>query len=82
VLDPIDVLHRRLVSHPRTGVPENALKSAVRARAEMRTTCLAESVGDGAADTVLVALDISTLQGRLCKIVALFLTTKWKWGFY
>jgi hypothetical protein len=33
--DPVDVLHRRLVSHPRKGVPEDALASAVRARAEM-----------------------------------------------
>jgi hypothetical protein len=33
--DPVDVLHRRLISHPWTGVPEDALTSEVRIRAEM-----------------------------------------------
>jgi hypothetical protein len=60
----VDVLHRRLVIHPRKGVPEDALTTAVRICAEMWTSRLAESVGDGAADAVVVALDMFTLQGR------------------
>jgi hypothetical protein len=43
--DPVDLLPRTLVSHPRKGVPEEALSSAVRAPAEMSTSRLAESVG-------------------------------------
>jgi hypothetical protein len=58
--DPVDFLYLRLVSHPRTGVLEDALTSAVRARAEMRTSRLAESVGDSAANAVVIALDMST----------------------
>jgi hypothetical protein len=42
--DPVDVLHRLLVSNPRKGVPDDALASAVRTRAEMWTSRLAESV--------------------------------------
>jgi hypothetical protein len=58
------VAYRLLVNHPRTGVPEDALTSAVRNPAEMWKSRLAESVGDDAADAVVVALDMSTLQGR------------------
>jgi hypothetical protein len=46
--DPVDVFHRRLVSHPRKDVPEDALTSSVRICAEIRTSRLAKSVGDGA----------------------------------
>jgi hypothetical protein len=49
--------------------PEDALTSAVRAPAEMWTSRLAESVGDGAADAVVVALGMSTPQGRRRKKV-------------
>jgi hypothetical protein len=52
----VDVLHRRLLSHPRKGVLKDAL--TVRARAEVRTSRLAESVGDGSADAVVIVLDI------------------------
>jgi hypothetical protein len=58
--DPVGDLHRLLVSHPRKGVPEYALTSEVRTRAEMWTSRLAESVGDGAADAVVVALHMFT----------------------
>jgi hypothetical protein len=36
----------------------------VRTRAEMWTSRLVESVGDGAADTVVIALDMSVPQGQ------------------
>jgi hypothetical protein len=62
--DPVDVLHRLLVNYPRKGVPEDALTNAVRSRAEVWTSRLAESAGDGAASAVVVALDLSTPQGR------------------
>jgi hypothetical protein len=64
-----DVFPRILVSHRRTGVPEDAFTSAVRTRAEMWTSRLVESVGDGAADAVVVALYMSTPQGRRRKKV-------------
>jgi hypothetical protein len=67
--DPVDVLHYLLVSHPRKDVPEDALTSPVRTRAEMKTSHLTESVGGGAADAVVVALDVSTPQGRRRKKV-------------
>jgi hypothetical protein len=67
--NPVDVLHRHLVSYPRKGVPKDALTSAAHARAEMWTSRLAESIGDGAADAVVVALDMSTLKGRRRKKV-------------
>jgi hypothetical protein len=62
--DPVNVLHRHLVSHPRICVPKDTLTSAVRTRAEMQTSRLAESAGDGAADDIVIALDMSTPQGR------------------
>jgi hypothetical protein len=62
--NPVDILDCRLVSHPRKGVSEDSLTSAVRSRAETRTSRLAKSVGDGAADAVVAALDMSTPQGR------------------
>jgi hypothetical protein len=62
--NPVDVLYRRLVSHPRKGVLEDALTSAVRARAEVWILHLAKSVGDDSADAVVVALDMSIPQGR------------------
>jgi hypothetical protein len=68
--DLVDLPLRILGSHPRKGVPEDALKRAVRAPAEMWTSRLAESVGDGAADAVVIALDMSTRKAgavrRLC----------------
>jgi hypothetical protein len=67
--DPVDLVLRILVSHRRTGVPEDALTSAVRAPAEIWTLRLVESVGDGAADAVMVVLDMSTPQGRRRKKV-------------
>jgi hypothetical protein len=67
--DPVDVLHRHLVSHPKKGVREDALTSAVRIRAEMWNSRLSKSVGDGAADAVVAALDMSTPQGWCCKKV-------------
>jgi hypothetical protein len=66
---PFVISPRIIVSHCRTGAPEDALTSAVRTRAEMWNLRYAESVGDGAADTVVVALDMSTLQGRRRKKV-------------
>jgi hypothetical protein len=65
--DPVDFVPRILVSHRRTGVPEDALTRAVRAPAEMWTSRLSKSVGEGAADAVAVALDKSTPQGRCHK---------------
>jgi hypothetical protein len=65
--NPVDAPHCILVSHRRKGVPEDAFTSAVRARPEVRSSHLAKSVGDGAADAVVVALDMPTPQGRLCK---------------
>jgi hypothetical protein len=62
--DPVHNFHRILVSHRRTGAPEDALARAVRAPAAMWNLRLAESVGDGAADTVVVALNMSTPQAR------------------
>jgi hypothetical protein len=47
--NPLDVLHRRLVSHPRKGVPEDALTSAVRSRTAVWTSRLVKAVGDDAA---------------------------------
>jgi hypothetical protein len=67
--DPVDLVLRIVVSHRRTGVLEDALTSAVRAPAEMWTSRIAESIGDGAADAVVVALDMSTPQGRSRKKV-------------
>jgi hypothetical protein len=55
---------RILVSHRRTGSPEDALTRAVRAPAAMWNLRLAKSVGDGATDAVVVALDMSTPQAR------------------
>jgi fructose-specific phosphotransferase system component IIB len=78
MIDPVDVLHRRLVSHPRKGAPKDALSSAVRTRAEMWTSLLAESVGDGAADAVVVALDMSTPQARRRKeTVSIEINDEW-----
>jgi hypothetical protein len=62
--DPVDLVPRILVSHRRTGAPEDAVTSAVRAPASMWTSRPAESVGDGAADAVVVALDMDIPQGR------------------
>jgi hypothetical protein len=62
--DPVHLVPRILVSHRRTGVPEDALTSAVRASAEMWNLRVAGSVGDGAADAVVIALDMPTPQGR------------------
>jgi hypothetical protein len=61
--DPIHKIPRLLVSHRRTGAPEDALKSAVRAPAKIWTSRLAESVGDAAEDSVVVGLDMSTPEG-------------------
>jgi hypothetical protein len=69
--DPVQKFPRILVSHRRTGVPEDALTRAVCNRAEMQTSRLAESVGDGAANVVVVALDMSTPQGRRRKMFVL-----------
>jgi hypothetical protein len=60
--DPVDILHRRLVGHPEKGVPEDALTSAVSTRAEMWTSRLAESVGDGAADACGCAVYVKSSQ--------------------
>jgi hypothetical protein len=57
--DPVHNFYRIIVSHRRTGVPEDDLSSAVRAPAAMWNSRLAESVGDGADDSVVVALDRS-----------------------
>jgi hypothetical protein len=62
--DNVHNFSRILVSHRRTGAPEGALTRTVRAPAAMWTLRLVESVGDGAADAVVVALDISTRQAR------------------
>jgi hypothetical protein len=62
--NPVGVLNRLLDSHPRKGVPEDALTSAVLARAEVWTSHLAESAGDGAADAIVVALKMSTPQSQ------------------
>jgi hypothetical protein len=67
--DPVNLVPRILVSHRRKGFSKDALISAVRARAEMWTSRLAESAGYGAADAVVVALDESTPQGRRRKKV-------------
>jgi hypothetical protein len=67
--DPVHLVPRNLVSHHRKGVPEDALTSAVLAPAEMWTSRLAESVGDGVADAVVVALDMSTPQARRREMV-------------
>jgi hypothetical protein len=68
--DPVDLFVLRiLVTHPCKGVPEDALTSAVRAPAEMRNLRLAECVGDGTTDAVVVALDMSTPQARRRKKV-------------
>jgi hypothetical protein len=64
----VDLVPRILASHRRTGVPEDALTSAVCSPAEMWTSRLAESVGDGAADAAVVALNISTPQGQRRKM--------------
>jgi hypothetical protein len=48
--------HRILVSHRRTGAPEDALTRAGRAPAALWNLCLAEPVGDGATDAVVVLL--------------------------
>jgi hypothetical protein len=57
---PVHNLHRILFSHRRTGAPEDALTRTARAPAAMRNLRLAESVGDGATDAVVVAMDVST----------------------
>jgi hypothetical protein len=61
-VNPVDVLHRRLVSRPRKGVLEDALTRACLRRGV--DIAFAESVRDGTADAVVVALDMSTPQGR------------------
>jgi hypothetical protein len=76
--DPVDLLPCILVSQPRAGVPEDSLTSAVRAPAEMWTSRLAESVGDGAADAGVVALNMCTPQGRRRKKV-LFMGISDEW---
>jgi hypothetical protein len=58
--DRVGLVPHILVSHRRTGVREDALTSAVHAPAEMWTSRLAKSVGDSAADAVVVTLDMST----------------------
>jgi hypothetical protein len=55
-----NVLHI-LVSHRRTGAPEDVLTGAVRTPAEMWASCLAEFIGDGAAD--LECQWASTMKG-------------------
>jgi hypothetical protein len=67
--DPVHNFHRILVSHRPTGALEGALTRAVRAPAAMWNSRLTESVGDGAADAVVVALDMSTPQARRRKKV-------------
>jgi hypothetical protein len=75
--DPVHNVPRILVSHRRTGVPEVALTSVVRTHTEMRTSRLAESIGDGAADAVVVALDMSTPKGwRRKKVLSVASTVK------
>jgi hypothetical protein len=53
-----------VLSVTRRHAPEDSFTSEVRTRAEMWTSRLAEFVRDGAADAVVVALDMSTSQGR------------------
>jgi hypothetical protein len=67
--DPVYSLHCILVSNPRKGIPKDGLPIAVRTRAEMWTSRLAGSVGDSAADSGVVALDMSTPQDRRRKQV-------------
>jgi hypothetical protein len=67
--NPVHNVPRILVSHRQTGAPDGSLARAVRAPAEMWNSRLAESVGDGAEDAVVVALDMSTPQGRRRKKV-------------
>jgi hypothetical protein len=58
-----------LVSHRRTDAPEDAHTRTARAPAAMWNLRLAESVRNGATDAVVVALDMSTRQGRRRKKV-------------
>jgi hypothetical protein len=67
--DRVHNFHRILVIHRRTGAPEVALTRAVRAPAAMWNLRLAESVGDGATDAVVVALDMPTPQARRRKMI-------------
>jgi hypothetical protein len=67
--DPVHNFPLILVSHRRTGAPEDALARAGRAPSAMWNLRLAESVGDGAADAVVVALDTSIPQARRRKKV-------------
>jgi hypothetical protein len=67
--DPVQNYLRIFVIHRRTGAPECDLLRAVRAPAAMWNLRLAESVGDGATDTVVVTLEMSTPQARRRKKV-------------
>jgi hypothetical protein len=67
--DRVHNFPRILFSHRRAGAPEDAVTRAGRAPASMWNLRLAESVGDGATDAVVVALDMSTRQGRRRKKV-------------
>jgi hypothetical protein len=62
--DPVCNFHRILVNYHRTGVPEDAVTRAARAPAALWNLRLAESVGEGASDAVVVALDMSSPQAR------------------
>jgi hypothetical protein len=67
--DTVHNFHLILVSPSRKGAPEGVLTRAVPAPAAMWNLHLAKSVGDGATDTAVVALDMSTPQGRRRKKV-------------
>jgi hypothetical protein len=62
--DRVHNFPRILVSHRQAGATEDTVTRAGRAPASMWNLRLAESVGDGATDAVVVALDMSTLQAR------------------
>jgi hypothetical protein len=80
--DPVHNVPRILVSHRRAGATEGALIRAVRTRAEMWNSRLAESIEDSTADAVVVALDLSTPQGLRRKRLYPWASTMWLFYFY
>jgi hypothetical protein len=74
--DTVHNIHRILVSHRRAGAMEGAITRAVRAPAAMWNSPLAESVGDGATDAVVVALDMSNPQYRRRKKICPWASTR------